>query len=135
MKKFFWIFFLVVFLYFVGIFAFPKMIDQLWAYLGLVEFHQNLREKKQQIEEQILWYDLFGTLNDTKEKALEIKQNVSSWVIQTQQKIEEVRTWVNETRDALNQTMESIDKTLDAFWNLRNTVTWGSVSATWELQP
>lgn len=138
MKKIFGILLLAIFLYFLSIFALPKVADQIGAYLWIEEWNQTFRDKKQQIEEKILWYDIFGRLNETKEKALEIKQNVSSWVIQTQQKIEEVRTWVTETRDALNQTMESIDKTLDAFDNLKSTVSWwGSVEVSWsgELQP
>lgn len=124
----------IIVVYGIGIFAFPKYTDYIWEFVGLQEFNEQIREKKQQFEEHLTSYDLFGKLQDTKEKTLEIKQNVSSGVIQTQQKIQEVRVWIEDTRNALNETIESIDRTMDAFGNLKNTVA-GWNTASWEIQP
>lgn len=120
-------------MYFMTLFIAPNVAAKLGEILWLTEFNTLVIEKKDAFYQFITWYDMMEKYQDTKNDALEIKQNVSTQIqqtttdIQTQvqdtkDKIENVQTKVEQTQQAIEQTTQSVNHTIDSLNELQQSI-------------
>ena len=87
MKKILIFLWAVGILYGVSIFVFPLYADKIASVFWVQSWNTHMREFKTTFEETLTSYDLFGKVKDTTDQALELKQNISTNIDETQQKI------------------------------------------------
>ncbi len=91
MKAIFLSILIILVVYFVSIFAFPVYADKLAEFFGKTHLNEQLRSYKTDIENKITSLNIFGQITETKQKALEVKQNISSGIVETQEKLETIK--------------------------------------------
>jgi peptidoglycan hydrolase CwlO-like protein len=102
MKKIIFLILLCFVLYIVSIFAFPSISTLIWEKLWLTWFNESVVKIKKDFNEFVLGFDVTGKYNDTKNQALEIKQNIETQVKETKGKIEVIQNNVDKTTQAVD---------------------------------
>lgn len=133
MQKIIYAILALIILYIVSIFAFPSVSSYIWEKVWLTGFNESLIKVKADVEDFITNFDVIWKYKDTKDQALEIKQNVETQVEETKQKIETIQTNVDKTAKAIDETTKAVNNTMDSLnelWNsISNVVPW---TLTWE---
>lgn len=109
MKKIISFILLLIGLYIISIFTFPSISSSIWEKLWLTWFNQKVITLRDEFNDFIINFDLMWKYKDTKNQALEIKQNVETQVNDTKQKIETIQTNVDKTAKAIDDTTKAID--------------------------
>lgn len=112
----------VIVLYIVSIFVFPSASSYIWERIWLIGFNNWVIKIRDEVNEFFTWFDIMGKYKDTKDSALEIKQNIEVQVQDTKQKIEVIQTKVDETGKAIEQTRDSLNNTVNTLNELWNSI-------------
>lgn len=112
----------VAVMYFVSIFALPSVSSTIWETLGLTAFNQSVIKVRDNFNEFITNFDVIGKYKDTKDQALEIKQNVETQVEDTKKKIETIQTNVDKTAKAIDETTKAVNTTVDSLNDLQESI-------------
>lgn len=107
-KVIFFILGLIV-LYIVSIFASPSLSSSIGEKIWLTWFNSWVMKVRDDFNDFITNFDVIWKYKDTKDQALEIKQNVEIQVQETKTKIETVQTKVDEVWKAIDDTTKAID--------------------------
>lgn len=122
-KKILLTFLVLLVLAWIALFSFTAYVIQLASNYGMDGFLQDVVDVKTKIEQFITGENPLESLQQTKEKALELKQNVSSGIIETQNKIDEIRTSVDATQKALQTTASGVQQTMSGISELQKSAT------------
>lgn len=117
------LFILIIFVVFlVWIFLFPKTTSDIFSNFWLQNFNQKILDSKEKVSSFFGEFDLIKKFQETKDKTLEIKQNVEWQIENTKEKIETIQTNVDNTTKAINESVDSINKTVDSLNDLQKSV-------------
>ncbi|MGE4444079.1 MAG: hypothetical protein AB7E37_03755 [Candidatus Altimarinota bacterium] len=133
MKKAILIILSIFVLYLVSIFALPSVSSYIGEKVGLTEFNSGVIKARDEVNEFFSSFDIIGKYKDTKDSALEIKQNLEIQVQDTKVKIEEIQTKVDETGKAIDETTKAINNTVNTINDLGNSIS-NIVGGTGETQ-
>lgn len=114
---------ILVVVYILWIFLFPSVFETFGNKFGLAGFNAWVKQVYYEIRDFWDNYDIEGKYKQTKDSALEIKQNVSKQVDETKQKIEDIQQKADETTKAIQETTQAVNTTIQSIQEL-----WGSVS-------
>ncbi len=119
---------LIVF-YIVSIFAFPSVTSSIAEKFWFSEFNKNVINFRNELNDFITNFDLIWKFKQTKDQAIEIKQNVETSVQDTKQKIETIQTNVDKTAKAIDETTKAVNNTVDSLNELQKSI-WDVVPET-----
>lgn len=122
MKKIISVVLFLIGLYIILIFTAPSISSSIWDKLWLIWFNQKIISLRDEFNKFIVNYDFIWKYNDTKNKVLEIKQNVETQVDDTKKKIEVIQTNVDKTTKSVNNTTKAINDTMNSLNELQNSV-------------
>lgn len=122
MKKIILIILIIIVCYTLSIFAFPIKSDFIWEKIWLTNFNQEVRKIRDDFNDFITNFDLIWKYKNTKNQAVDIKNNIENQIQDTKNKIEEVQKQVDETQKAIEDTTNSINNSVDKLNNLKNSV-------------
>lgn len=112
----------LVALYFISIFAFPSVSSSIGGKLWLTAFNQSVIQLRDDFNDFVTNFDVIGKYKDTKDQALEIKQNVETQVQETKQKIETIQTNVDKTAKAIDDTTKAVNTTVESLSELQESI-------------
>lgn len=95
--------------YIISIFAFPSLANSIWETFWLKWFNSSVIKLRDDFNNFITNFDMKWKYKDTKDQALEIKQNVETQVNETKKQIEIIQTNVDKTAKAIDDTTKAID--------------------------
>lgn len=113
--------------YIISIFALPSVSSYIWEKFWLTGFNNWVISIRDGFNDFITNFDVIGKYKETKDSALEIKQNVETQVQETKQKIETIQTNVEKTSQAIDETTKAVNNTLDSLNDLGNSI--------WDIVP
>ncbi len=122
MKKAILIILSIFVLYLVSIFALPSVSSYIGEKVWLTEFNSWVIKARDEVNEFFSSFDIIWKYKDTKDSALEIKQNLEIQVQDTKVKIEEIQTKVDETGKAIDETTKAINNTVNTINDLGNSI-------------
>lgn len=122
MQKFIYFVCAIIVLYFISLFAFPWVSSYLGEKLGLTGFNQSVLQARDDFNEFVTSFDVVWKFKDTKDQALEIKQNVETQVEDTKKKIEVIQTNVDKTSKAIDDTTKAVNNTVNSLNELQNSI-------------
>lgn len=122
MQKFIYFVCAIIVLYFISIFAFPSVSASIWEKLGLTWFNNSVIKARDDFNDFITNFDVLWKMKDTKDQALEIKQNVETQVEDTKKKIEVIQTNVDKTAKAIDDTTKAVNNTVNSLNELQNSI-------------
>lgn len=119
----------IVVLYIVSIFVLPSVSSYIWDKIGLTNFNSWVIQVRDEVNEFFSSFDVIWKYKDTKDSALEIKQNLEIQGKDIKVKIEEIQTKVDETWKAIDETTKAINNTVNTINDLGSSISnivWGS---------
>lgn len=122
MKKLIYFILSIFVIYVLWVFLFPKTLYPISEKLWLTWFNKWVIAIRKDFNDFITNFDVFSKYGDTKDKTLEIKQNIETQVNDTKTKIEEVQNNVDNVTNSITETKDSINKTVDSINQLQNSV-------------
>lgn len=130
MKKVIFLILLLIVSYILSIFVFPSFSKYIWEKLWLTWFNTSVVKIRNDFNEYITSFDMKWKYNDTKEQALEIKQNVETQVNETKKQIEVIQTNVDKTAKAIDDTTKAINNVVKTSSDLTQSIT-NVIPKTW----
>lgn len=122
MKKIILFILRVIVLYILMIFSLPNLASSIWEKLWLLWFNNKVIKIKQNIDDFFTWVDINESLKETKNSALEIKQNIDNNIKETQDKIDTIRENVDKTIKAIDDTKKTINETIKTTKELQESI-------------
>lgn len=122
LKKWIWGILAFIVLYVACLFTFPQQMLSIWEKVWLSGINESILGTKNMIDEFVESFDFQGKYDTTKKNAIEIKQNVESWVQTTKDTIEDIQNKADQAQQLLEDTKQSAQETLDNFGKVKDTL-------------
>lgn len=122
MKKIIAVVLFIVASYILCIFALPGVAWSIWWILWLTSFNDSVIKTRDEFNTFVTSVDIMWKYKDTKDQALEIKQNVETQVNETKKQIEVIQTNVDKTAKAIDDTSKAIDNVIKTSSDLSNSI-------------
>jgi methyl-accepting chemotaxis protein len=133
-KKILWFLLILLVLYIIGIFLFPKFVDEVWS----KDFNDSVRNFKGKVDEIYTNLPTKEEVKDIYEKTLSwtevIKSNVVDWINSVKWWIDNVRENVNEITEKYEEIKTSVDEAKEKFEEWVDKVKDVTETINWVLQ-
>ncbi len=127
--KLIYVFSIIVVLYIMTIFIFPKFADSLWNMFWLNWFNNYIVSLKDKVNNFVFWISENNIVKEKTKEVFELKQSVDDTIEKTKEKIENIQDNVDKTAKSIEETQKSISNTVDSLNELKNSVT--NITSTW----
>lgn len=122
MKKIISLILLLIGLYIISIFLFPSISSSIWEKIWLTWFNESVIKVKKDFDDFIMNFDVIWKYKETKDSALELKQNVETQVQETKKQIEVIQTNVDKTTKAIDDTSKAVNNTVNSLNDLTKSI-------------
>jgi len=124
MKKILLIIFTIIIFYIISIFMFPNISNYIWEKFWLIKFNEKVILFKHKLDNFILNTDIDWKIIQTKDKAVNIKQNIDTNIDNFRDNLTDKTNKMRDSKDDITNNIETLIDTKDNIINTLDNLTW-----------